>query len=969
MIEAQLTSAVLSLLGWFHAHQPPPPPRPESDSLEIPSSENECNGIHESVADKIGEKLPAAKYSNAQLTERLARVHNIEELTKLLRSMDISFQTTANARLIWRHVLSDSWPENDVLQLLYDPAFSPRRFVKWREIFKYLRKNDVGDRYRLYLKAILHAVERGIVSPPEFASILRWLYAVKVGGSRLGETPDFYHWTSRFAQAVQACPILSFADLRTRDRKYLVFQLLEAPRKYLNRALIESICESIPSWNLFVAVREYFQRRRKTERLSSLKTPFARTLKLFTFLNNGSVLRAIIDQTIWIYSGIPNMQEAPLQLDKWKGHIRQMLIKDNDLAEEQNWSDTFGLQCGLFEVSQMQSILLRLWVVHILSDRNPIALRAASKSLYSILELGLFQDSIPLAKVLENLLSLSLPTGDAYPVFSLLHESVREPIDRVVTGSKELARRCDSNRFMSLIDPVGFYKSTVTHLISQKPISSFADIEAWYFLQENVPLLLRLMSESVNDRYGRFLDLALRMIYEDENASITILRMIKYNVHFKIALSMSRRYIHGPTYDSESISEEALFASLTKTMPQQNLAGSGDSSSHNLLHSPSLIRKEILASSLNPLTVLLALEAMVAAFAMTPKLSHRQAFQRIQQCINILQYYSAPVRPSLTRWLWFISLERFGEHGFSVRQLAWITAKIREIEGTERARKFLTKLYQKAPWIVERVDRFGEFDPEPKYQEDIDKRWLAGDHFVVDSLVKGVEDKTEVDFQSDGVIVDRTPQSMANGLEGRTQLSQMKETWRDTSKEDLIRSKVLLGGVIDEKPVQEEVVNDSIARAVHAKVLEETGQTENSYHDALVDKRNRDGSPLNTRTSIESISEVSDRPATKSTASSKKPFKNNRSTSSKTSGSKLTEQQIALSIDDAVAMEALRKVAPRVQQKHDTGPAHKDYLKGGLIKDSTLESSPQSMTSPLGCQHNQRLRGGLIDDSTFGSNP
>ena len=150
---------------------------------------------------------------------------------------------------------------------------------------------------------------------------------------------------------------------------------------------------------------------------------------------------------------------------------------------------------------------------------------------------------------------------------------------------------------------------------------------------------LATLSETVNSDLPRFTKHARGLILHDKLSFRIITRLLNHNQPFKNALSMSAN------------------------------------------------PNTILQADTFPLQCLKTVNDLATAFACSPGVSSSQAYRKVRWCYLFLHRHGAPIRPELTRALFHAGVTRRSQRTIDPVRFDWIIGQVREVEGSDVARK------------------------------------------------------------------------------------------------------------------------------------------------------------------------------------------------------------------------------------------------------------------------------------------
>lgn len=643
----------------------------------------------------------------------LKDVDNLEALRTLIQSLGIALhQKKEYVRQPLQHMLEKEWQLELIQTFLFDPFFENGASQKWREMYMYLSKISVAqERLHALLGFSVEAIRLGLVSPREIKSLLRLMPRIRTADAILGNLPAISEWYHKILDAISASPVVSLASLGTRSKRWLVKGSINAPYWEHAPLLLWGICPKNPSSTISFSnsLEKWLQMRLVDAPNGDISLPLKAVMEFFTRLNDGDLLKGAIDASTFLISHATSVPAGEQHVEAWIQQLRKVkltLVISRSSIERSYIGSTYGVGNHLFRASKQQAILIRLWTLQKLGVTDLEALGSAVRSFWDELNQTSSPASLPLCDLIASIQSLGLVNNETNLLLTicLRHlpspEAGLVPLPKMVaeTQIEETSSRISRVSFDQL---QGFAKSK---MLSMSPIFAFVDNENWWYLSGNLQPILRHVSESLNENFDMFIRTGRFLIFQEPFASLMIMRILRFNIPFKMALSMSRVHVDSGLPRGSGLITRAQ-AALGKQKGWENerrsrsLYGSEDDveGSHFIRGAPNSGYKSPRDSSkkftLTPGGALEAMEILAAAFAVTTVLSPRQAFRRVWQCYYILKRYKAPLRPVITRCLWHAGVKRYGQRGCSKTQLRWITQQIAQVEGREVAEALIMNRY------------------------------------------------------------------------------------------------------------------------------------------------------------------------------------------------------------------------------------------------------------------------------------
>ena len=180
---------------------------------------------------------------------------------------------------------------------------------------------------------------------------------------------------------------------------------------------------------------------------------------------------------------------------------------------------------------------------------------------------------------------------------------------------------------------------------------------------------LKELAESVNKDIACFARIVLPLIARDRLSLPIVTRVLKHNQSFHFALHSAWLPPAGREMNAAKFSDPPSSPSrLTE------LAGHLETTGKTGFN-------EEVVKFMNDLAI---------SFALSPAMSDREALRRSFWCYSFLHRYGAPIRPPITKALWYAGVTRCEGAGTSRRVIVWLLRKIREVEGPVTAEGLVT---------------------------------------------------------------------------------------------------------------------------------------------------------------------------------------------------------------------------------------------------------------------------------------
>lgn len=583
-------------------------------------------------------------------------------------------------------MLHNQWPLDQVRAFLFDHFFDNNVSRKWREIYLHLSNNVVAEEtVDALLNLSVEAIRLGFIEPYEIKDLIRLLPQIKIGDKMLGKLSAISEWYSRIVGAIDSSRVLHIRFLGARFRRRFIRASINAPFSQDTPSILWRICPknrkspySFPS-----SLVKWLQRRSFGPKDGDLSLPLSAVLKIFRQINQTDLVKGAVDCSTCLISHSTSVPFGERHLRAWVEQVsllRERIHMSELVTQSRQIDCSFGVKNNVFRVSRQQATLIQIWTLQRLgcstNDLRPLVER-----FWKEVQESTSPSSIPLCDLITSIQSLGLPTSEIRLLLAICSENLPLPMDgtlRLPVAFPDFSRLNSElpSQAISFHQLQTFAKSQI---LSLKPIYAFADNQSWRCFSTNLQPLLKLLSERVNESFDTFVRTGRYLIFQDSFAALMITRMLRFNLSFRMALSMSQGCQAPETANAK---RHMTIAKYALKWQEQDREGEIAAAQYK---NP----REIKEYTLTPNGALEATEALAAACAISPALTPRQAFRRVWQFYYILRRYRAPLRPFITRCLWHAGVFRYGAQGCSTTQFNWILQQVYRVEGRQRAELLL----------------------------------------------------------------------------------------------------------------------------------------------------------------------------------------------------------------------------------------------------------------------------------------
>ncbi|KAL9618868.1 MAG: hypothetical protein Q9160_006458 [Pyrenula sp. 1 TL-2023] len=718
-IENHVENQAAVLPSWLTNILSPPIPPSQEPHPTIPVKEQD------SITDQKG----SDKTIGEVYAESLQDVHDVEALRELIQRLEISLhQNKQYVRQPLRLMLDGQWPLDQVRTFLFDHFFENRISKKWREIYWYLSSNVVAEeKVHTLLNLSVEGIRLGVIEPCEIKDLIRLLPQIKIGKTVLGKLSAISEWYSKIVGAIDSSRVIRLRFLGAGFRRWFIRKSISAPFSPETPSILWKICqESRNSDRSFpISLAKWLQRRSIDAEDGDVSGPLSAVLKIFCQINRNDLVKGAVDCSTFLISHSTSVPFGEGHLQAWIEQVsllRDRVQISESITQSRQIDCCFGVEKNIFRASRQQTTLIQIWTLKRLGCSTN-DLRLLVERFWKEVQESASPSSIPLCDLITSIQSLGLPTTEIRLLLAICSENLPLPEDGVFQYPEAFpdSSRSDNDLPSQAISFHQLQTFAKSQVLSLKPIYAFADNESWWCLSKNLQPLLKLLSERVNESFDTFVRTGRYLIFQDSFAALMITRMLRFNLSFRIALSMSPG-CHAPgTLNAKRHITIAKYA-----LKWQNQDQEGGKSASEYKNSP-----EVKEYTLTPNGALETIEALAAACAISPVLTPRQAFRRVWQFYYILRRYRAPLRPFITRCLWHAGVTRYGKQGCSTTQYNWILQQVDRVEGRQRAenlsgtgKHYLMRLDDSNCSVDDEVDR----DTLTEAQS-----WLTSNHSLAGS--------------------------------------------------------------------------------------------------------------------------------------------------------------------------------------------------------------------------------------------
>ena len=650
------------LLPSWLAHAAPPPPLPKSwPTFRSPIFETEVESTSNSILELFQHQLSS--------TSSLDEVRDVITTLGLDLAKDAIF-----SELAFRHILTTNY--SLASDFLLDPTLNPSTATNYSRIVIYLKEKAAGKEERgTLLQAVFKAFSLGLVRREEAQVILQNLPDIIIN-SRKGpvtasNTPKINEYYSIILRCLTECNVFSTEDLGVDVMIAWIGCVKQMPYDRYSAEVILSLTKSVAlsraierphsgskAFQVFMFHAEITTTSDLTQRWLELlcKQPAQREYHLrhlaqFLSRRSAPILRSIVMGTPErLVISIQNEKLSPEVLPIWEQVLR-LLEKETIAPILRNtsvWTKHVNTSdAGLPGDTQL---LLKMWTAFTLCNKAKQSWRLKQMDFPSQLR-DQFKEHHPAHLWNRILLTLqSLPKLHFRgQLFDSLNRVDQAPVaEDVIRSSKSQA---------------------VLDAFASQGFAVLQDDKAYLHALQHPTRPLIKLAESVNKDIARFAHIVLSLVARDKFSLRIVTRLLKHNQTLQIALNVSWSLPSRPETKVGKVNDPSASVSrLTEVTTA--------SKSTSDLHFNEAVLKFMYDLGIS--------------FALSPALSDRQALRKVFWCFSFLHKFAAPIRPPITKALWYAGVTRCEGRGTSRRVVLWLLKKIREVEGPETVEGLVT---------------------------------------------------------------------------------------------------------------------------------------------------------------------------------------------------------------------------------------------------------------------------------------
>jgi hypothetical protein len=625
-------------------------------SERLPSLQQRTTLGDPSVHDKDfwKQKVPNTSITTDQFYDPLSRCQSLQEIRVLIRRLEINLvQTPDYSRKILKHLLDSSWTASSLRAFFLDATLHTPGSGCFEELLQsYVSQPHEEAHINGLHHCIRESLNLGIMSGQDVKVLLNKLPHVQIDRqgtiTKLGETVAIQNWYLMMANAIRQCHIFTFQDLEEKQLQLWCQRVVEAPFGHHALGTFAAIQQYLKSHSFSVntarglinrwVIYEHRNHERHTRDLTARHHKYTFSSRMvsefLTTLQPAVAVKSIYQTTEKLVRDVLKKCRQPNVLEIWMRALESLpeLCSDGipkHCAWKNGLSEDALEACGF---SSKQGIIVRLWTATQLSGQkrgrdHAQHLRNLIQGLIQLFHQRLKPEEDAMMEFLFTLQSLPLPSPS-----SLLDKIAKAKTEQLHLRGSVDKLHADLSR------------------IFESSVALFKDDDIYHRAEIYLTPFLRQMAERVNTDPAAFLQVAHQIITQDKASIKMIIRMLRHNRAFNIALSQSA-------------------PSRIETQPHQLLT----------------------TTSLTPAIAIYILNSLARSFALSPAMTPRQSYRKVHWVYLILHRYTCgtAIGPDLTRALWHAGVTRYKDTGTSPTKIAWILSKVREVEGQQVADQLL----------------------------------------------------------------------------------------------------------------------------------------------------------------------------------------------------------------------------------------------------------------------------------------
>lgn len=619
--------------------------------------------------------------SESDFERRLGRVQTLKDLKTLLHQQDIVLRNDYQcSTLVLRHVLRVRWPAQRLEQYLADPAQHRPQCATWSVLAQAMHPKSAYAGYfrehidfEAVMRGIAQATRLGMLSADEWASLVD---AVCERGLSEDHSQTVLAVTAvrNLIDAFDDCPVLSSEELKPRWWQQLceklgttvpdrtTVQLIWRLRKYSQAASeLHTISQSFVSW----MKRQPFDEDTELPAQLLLGLPRELCLQAIGSISANllqSVMQGAIPETV-----MPFWSKVLIVMKR----LNTSLYSLNPLE-----ADAVRAGIGTAFTSKQQLAILA-WILHKWYHHKRTS---CDGEVLSLLGSGTvadatYRDSIIYSQIVLGVQELPLSRKE-----------------RLIQELPHLLNR------PGLKAPSPSSQHSILKIFERDP-AHFAHNQAYIFARENFKQQLTESAEVINRNLDSFNQLIRALSLKHKHTFKVVTRVLENNRPLRAALAASG-----------SPSSRSVRILYTGFEAAGGASTNADTASVDATNTDT--------TRVDPSQALDTVHTLALAFALTPQLSPRNAFNKVLWCYHFLAENNAPLTPPIARALWHAGVARYGEKGPGNVQLDFVLDKVRLIEGesvagllirSQKAREERSSVFVKSmsaleePYITEAV--------------------------------------------------------------------------------------------------------------------------------------------------------------------------------------------------------------------------------------------------------------------------
>ena len=587
------------------------------------------------------------------------RARDIQVVWTAIKALNLNLRHDPRySATIFKYMLRGHWPSSELSEFLCDPELSPPGSGNHKTLLAYLQKRPTSVKcWEDLHHSLCKAIQLGLVPVPEVQEILCMLPDVLISVEDVtivrGLTEECDKETEAILNAIQESKVLNLEDL---DLPSCYTSAAGGPLSTSSARLLWRFQQHSGKTAAELAVHLIDRWLRELP---------AASVEFHSFLRSLGVSLPISALTDVSEALVQHAQSDRVRFDTFDAwyHIlsTQSALRQDFGFDHTEWRLSITQRHAMTEPLQIstlrQRVVIAAWTAIAMCNNHKLDRELLGNLRLEKLFIEFFRDAPKtsdestvdmLGRIVDTLQALPLPKKD------LIVQSLPYVTNDIVKPY------CNN------------LEDLHTHLqkLVRREYSSLADETFWWYAARDYNDALIELAESVNSDLPRFGNTCFTMIQKNKSAFRVVIRLLKRNRAFRMALSRSwpkssTYWPAGPLESEDSALRHVKKHVFTDINSYHDVADVSDSDQVKL----------------KPQELVDLINHIATAFALTQVVDGPTAFRKVYWCFTFLHRHGAPIQPAMTRALWHAGVERFRLHGHTPARTAWILDRVREVEG------------------------------------------------------------------------------------------------------------------------------------------------------------------------------------------------------------------------------------------------------------------------------------------------